>query len=230
MRTPLFALAVGLTGCMVEVTTSSRTLLGHEQSGAVTPHSVDETTLEVVRLFEIRRFEMVDQHVDAPNGERVLKFMKGGQAFVTEQRDATWITKDDVGSVFYVWVTPTETGSTVSLLGKPTLAGLEPCTNDGVWLPCTPLNIDKQLSAKYFSGHFEATTAHGILSELALNGYATGPLPASAPKPNAAATAAHEEAARQEACKAHRHEMLLEVGQVKDPATRQALLQRLPTC
>lgn len=87
---------------MVDVSASSRTHLGPEQSGAVTTHSVDETAREVTRLFEIRRFEMVDQHVDAPNGERVLKFVKGSKTFVAEKRDAAQATEDDVGSAFYV--------------------------------------------------------------------------------------------------------------------------------
>ena len=228
MRNSLLALAFTLAGCMADVSASSRTYLGPEQSGAVTIRSVDDTAREVTQLFEVRGFAMVDQHVDGPDGGRVLKFAKGNRAFAAEKDDSQPVNGNDVGSVFYAWVTPAQAGSAVSILGKPTLAGTEPCTNDGVWLPCTPLRVNEGFAARYLSGHTEADIAHGILSQLELEGYATGPLPPNAPVPNARARAAYE--AEVKACKAHRQELLRQVAAEQDPATRQRLVQNLPPC
>jgi hypothetical protein len=225
MRNSLLVLALTLSGCMADVSASSRTYLGPEQSGAVTLRSIDDTAREVTRLFEVRGFAMVDQHVDGPDGERVLKFAKGNRAFAAEKDDSQPVDVNDVGSTFYAWVTPAHAGSTVSILGKPTLAGAEPCTNDGVWLPCTLLSAGKDFAARYLSGHAEADIVHGILSQLELEGYVIGPLPPNAPVPNARARAAHEKA-----CKAHRQELLRQVAGEQDPAMRKWLVQDLPSC
>lgn len=225
MRNSLLVLAFTLSGCMADVSASSRTYLGPEQSGAVTSRSIDDTTREVTRLFEVRGFAMVDQHLDGPDGERVLKFAKGNRAFAAEKNDSAPVNANDVGSVFYAWVTPAHAGSTVNILGKPTLAGAEPCTNDGVWLPCTPLSVSTDFATRYLSGHAEADIAHGILSQLELEGYAIGPLPPNAPVPNARGRAAHEKA-----CKAQRQELLRKVAREQDAAERKWLLQNLPSC
>jgi hypothetical protein len=225
MRNSLLVLAFTLSGCMADASASSRTYLGPEQSGAVTSRSIDDTAREVTRLFEVRGFAMVDQHLDGLDGERVLKFAKGNRAFAAEKDDSAPVNANDVGSVFYAWVTPAHAGSTVSILGKPTLAGAEPCTNDGVWLPCTLLSTGKDFATRYLSGHAEADIAHGLLSQLELEGYAIGPLPPNAPVPNARARAAHETA-----CKAHRQELLRQAAGEQDSAMRKQLLQGLPSC
>lgn len=225
MRNSLLVFAFTLAGCMADITASSRTYLGPEQSGAVTPHPADDTAREVTRLFEVRGFAMVDQHLDGPDGERVLKFAKSNRPFAAEKDDSQPVNASDVGSVFYAWVTPAQAGSTVSILGKPTLAGAEPCTNDGVWLPCTPLRAQEEFATKYLTGHAEADIAHGILSQLELEGYAIGPLPPNAPVPNARARAAYEKA-----CKAQRQELLRQVAAEHDPATKQRLVEDLPRC
>jgi hypothetical protein len=225
MRNSLLVFALTLAGCMADISASSRTYLGPEQSGAVTTRSVDDTAREVTRLFEARGFAMADQHVDGPDRERMLKFAKGNRAFAAEKDDSQPVGPSDVGSVFYAWVTPAAGGSTVSILGKPTLAGAEPCTNDGVWLPCTQLRAEQEFAARYLTGHAEADIAHGILSQLELEGYAIGPLPPNAPVPDARAQAAYEKT-----CKARRHELLLQAAAEQDPATKQRLVQDLPTC
>jgi hypothetical protein len=234
MHRSLLALAATLTGCLADISASSRTYLGPEQSGAVSAHSADDTAREVARLFEIRDYAMVDQHINAPNGERVLKFTKGNRAFAAEKDDSQRVTANDVGSVFYVWVAPSPNGSTVSVLGKPTLAGVEPCTSDGVQLPCTPLRSNTEFATRYLTGHAEADIAHGILSELALEGYAIGPMPANAPTPSAVAPAVPkvdaQVAASQKQCKEQRAEILHQASAEKDPQERYKILQKAPTC
>jgi hypothetical protein len=46
MRNSLLVLAFTLNGCMADVSASSRTYLGPEQSGAVTSRSLDDTTAQ----------------------------------------------------------------------------------------------------------------------------------------------------------------------------------------
>ncbi len=215
MRNALLALA--LAGCMVppaatatttNVSASSRTILGPQGSGAVTLHPLDDTAREVAHLFETRGFVLLDQHVDAPNGERLLKLSKTN--------------RDLVGDVFYAWIAPTPTGSTVSLLGKATVLDLEPCTDDGVALPCSPLESFPAYLDLHFTGLGEAEIAHGILSELELEGYAIAPLPADAPPPTGDPAAL--------ACKAARHQQLLDAVASPDPTEKRSILDHLPSC
>jgi hypothetical protein len=217
-------IAASVAGClpMTQINASSRSYLGPEQSGAVTTRSVGDTAREVTRLFEVRGFAMIDQHVDAPDGELRLKFTKGNRALAAEKDDRQVIGVADVGSVFYAWVKPAPGGSTVSLLGKPTLAGVEPCTSDGVILMCEPLTAVPSFAGTYLSGRAEAEIAHGVLSQLALEGYAVGPMPASAPPPTRDAAV--------DACKAQRHQILLRAVAEQDPETRHRLLHSVPHC
>jgi hypothetical protein len=216
--------AAAVAGCvpMTQINASSRSYLGSEQSGAVTTHSVGDTAREVTRLFEVRGFAMVDQHVDAPDGELRLKFAKGNRALAAQKDDGQPIGAADVGSVFYAWVKPAPGGSTLSVLGKPTLAGVEPCTNDGVILMCEPFTAAPSFASTYLSGHAEAEIAHGVLSQLALEGYAVGPMPSGAPPPTSDPAVA--------ACKAQRHQILLRAVAEQDPDARERLLDSVPHC
>ena len=209
MRNALFLVAV-LASCVPATTIvsgSSRTVLGPQNSGAVTAHSVTETALEVTRLFEVRGFAMLDQHVDAPNGEIRLKFSKTGRY--------------GVGTVFYAWVAPRPTGSTLSLLGKPMDAWGEPCTDDGVALPCSPVDKATVIGA-YVTGPYEADIAHGVLAELALERFTIGPMPADAPPPTGDPAVL--------ACKAQRHAQLVEAVATPDPDAKRSILDHLPSC
>ncbi len=196
---------------MATVTGSSRTILGPQQSGAVSPRPIAETAMEVTRLFEVRGFALVDQHVDAPNGELLLKY--------------SLVHAHDVGSVFYVWVTPTASGSMVSLLGKPTLDGTEPCTNDGVVLACSKVVMGADFVEAYMSGRTETDIAHGVLSQLALEGYAVAALPASAQP-----TSDPEATQQLLACKAQKHAMLEKAVATKDRDEKRSILDNLPGC
>jgi hypothetical protein len=216
------ALLVPLTACVAEVTASSRSLLGPQQSGAVTSHSVEDTAREVTRLFEVRGYALVDQHVDAPNGERVLKYSKTNRLLAADRGDDAYTLSGDVGSVFYAWVSPTEAGSTVSVLGKPTLSGVEPCTHDGVTLPCSQIITNQIFVEAHLSAHLEVEVAHGVLSQLALEGYALGPIPASAPPPTSDAGFV--------ACTAARHQALLKAVAEPDKDKKQELLDQVPRC
>jgi hypothetical protein len=189
------------------LTGSSRSILGPRRSGAITARPEDDTAREVTHLFAERGFTLVDQHVDAPDGERLLKFSRESRYW---------------SSVFYAWIAPMPSGSTASLLGKTSVAGLEPCTDDGVALPCTPVEDMPAYTAGYFTGENEAEIAHGVLAELELAGYAIAPLPADAPIPTGDPAAL--------ACKAERHRQLVEAVATPDPDAKRSILDHLPRC
>ena len=186
MNRSLLALALGLAGCVAETSTlpSSRSLLARTLSGAATAHGVDETGRELVRLFGIRDYAVADAYRDPATGERLLKLARIDRASAAD-RAAAWPPElASIGSVFYVWIAPASEGSTIHLLGKPTLAGKEPCTKDGLDLPCAPLRLRADLVAAHMNGRAEAAVAQGVLAELAVEGYtsaarATSPPPAA---------------------------------------------------
>jgi hypothetical protein len=221
MRKLLFVviLAAAGTGCLTSVTSSSRSYLGPAQSGAATARSVDDTAREVTRLFAVRGFAMIDQHADGPGGALQLKFAKGNRALAATKDDTQPYSPGDVGSVFYAWVTPSGEGSTVALLGKPTLEGIEPCTDDGVALRCSQLRVESQFAGTYLSGRVEAEIAHGVLAELALEGYATGPFAGPPPTPSTPAD-----------CMAERRRILRQADAERDPEKHAKLLHSVPTC
>ncbi|HTR55670.1 MAG TPA: hypothetical protein VMJ10_33565 [Kofleriaceae bacterium] len=211
--------ALALAGCMADANMSSRSYLGPADSGAVSSRDEYTAAKEVTRLLEVRGYQMVDQHVDAPNGELQLKFTKSMRGLVAS-RDP--LVANDVGSVFYAWVTPTSpASSTIALLGKPTLAGVEPCTNDGVALPCQNVSTATSFVDSYLSGHDEAEVAHGVLSELALEGFTTGPLPVA---PQVAQADKHA------ACVAQAKDIYTRADQLNDLDARDALLKTVPNC
>lgn len=214
--------AASLAACVPEadVNLSSRSYLGPSASGAMSDHDVATATREVIHLFEVRGFTLADQHVDRPDGELALRLTRTNR--VTRS--------SEIGSVFYVWVTPTGARSSrISLLGKPTIAGVEPCTNDGVELPCSPIRGQEPVVAAFLSGRDEADVAHGVLSELQLDGFTTGPLPASAPPPKYVAIPPALVPA-QHACLARRHEIFSEATTVGDADARGKLLASAPDC
>jgi hypothetical protein len=212
-----------LTGCLTEVTTSSRNYLGPQDSGVATNRTIADTARELTRLMEVRGFAMLDQHADAPNGELVMKFAKANRALAADKSDDALVGGRDVGSVFYVWVIPSAGGASVSMYGKPTLNGIEPCSpDDGLGLPCSKVEVGGQFLSTYMSGKNEADVVHGVLSQLQLEGYVTGPL-AAAPAP-AVQTAADP------ACLARRHAVFAQADSIPDAQARATLLQTAPEC
>lgn len=93
-----------------------------------------------------------------------------------------------------------------------------PCTHDGVALPCTTLTVSSRFASTYLTGRVEAEIAHGVLSELALEGYTTGPLPAPPQQLDPAA------------CMAERRRIIRQADFERDPEKHARLLHSVPTC
>ena len=220
MNRSLLTLALALAGCVAETSTfpSSRSLLARTLSGAATAHGVDETGRELVRLFEIRDYAVADAYRDPATGERLLKLAKIDRASAAD-RAAAWPPElASIGSVFYVWIAPAPDGSTIHLLGKPTLTGEEPCTQDGLDLPCAPLRLRADLVAAHLNGRAEAAVAQGVLSELALEGYTAPARSTSLPPTAGRGVAASDGSDVEAALDAHDAQIARDAVKARDAA------------
>ncbi len=143
-HTPLLvvACAVALTGCIPEVTASSRTYLPSSQSGAFTPHAPADAAREVTRLLGVRGFALADQQEIAPQGGLELKLTKSNRSIAATKDDETSLYSKDVGSVFYV------DRPLVPMVGKPTLNGAEPCSPDTPELACDGVTTNDKFASK----------------------------------------------------------------------------------
>jgi hypothetical protein len=212
----LIAVAL-VSGCLSEVTSSSASYLAPEQSGAITAKPVVDTAREVTRLMEVRGYAMLDQHQDG--NALVLKYSKENRALAATKDDDQYLNNRDVGSVFYVWVSPAASGSTIRMVGKPTLNGAEPCGTDGV-TPCQHVTVADQFRTTFMSGRLEADVVHGVLAQLQLEGIAIGPPPA---QPKAAATT-------DASCEGKRRAVFAQANSIDDAAARAKLLDSAPSC
>ena len=217
MKHSILIAAALVAGCYSEVTSSSASYLSPEQSGAITAKPMLETAREVTRLMEVRGYALLDQHRDG--AELVLKYSKENRALAATKDDDQVLSNRDVGSMFYVWVTPAASGAAVRMIGKPTLNGVEPCSVDGI-RPCGHITVDNQFRMTFMSGRLEADVVHGVLSQLQLEGVAVGPLP-SLPKPAATPD---------ESCEDKRRAVFAQASNITDPTARAKLLENAPNC
>jgi hypothetical protein len=218
------ACALALTGCMTEVTASSRSYLLASQSGAVSAHTPLDAAREVTRLFGVRGFALADQHALTTGGFE-LKLTKSDRAIAATKDEDANVGSRDIGSVFYVWVAPDATGSAIMMVGKPTLNGAEPCTKETPQLACQQVTADPTFASTFMSGKAEADVVHGVLSELALEGFATGSLPANAELEPAAPVASSDNP-----CVQQRDAAFAQAQAISDPAQRAKVLESAPVC
>jgi hypothetical protein len=211
----ILTLGLAATGCVTEITASSMAYLGPHGSEVVVDRPAAAGALAITRLFTERGFGLVDQHAAAPGNQIILAF-KGNRGAVTGG-DKHGVYSSEIGSVFYVWVTPIDdTRSTVIMMGKPTIDGVEPCTDDGPTgprLPCSKV-LASYGQATQMSGYNEAEVVHGVFAELALEGHVVGAVPPSAP----------------EVRNACRHDIFDQARAAKDDESRLEVLKALPTC
>jgi hypothetical protein len=126
------------------------------------PRDVPAVAGEVIRLFGTRGAALVDRRANPPGDGLFLR--------LKQPRDL----RTQVGSVFYVWLTPDgEHGARVSMFGEPTLGDEEPCTQEAPALPCTPISVLPGVIDLYMNGRNEADVVQGVLAELKLEGVTT---------------------------------------------------------
>jgi hypothetical protein len=215
---------LALTGCLTAVTSSSRSYLGPDQSGATSARTPVDTAREVTRLFEVRGFALADQHAIAGGGYG-LKLTKSNRGLAAAKGDDQYLGSNDVGSAFYVWIMPAQGGSTISMIGKPTLNGAEPCSKEVPELACNDVEVNDTFASTFMSGRTEADIVHGVLSELSLEGFATGSLPANASTMPKAPTLSPDAA-----CLARRQQALAAAQLIADLGARAKLLEAAPEC
>jgi hypothetical protein len=216
MKQVLLACALALGGCVpttFDVKSSSLDYVPPTQSGATSTHSPVDAAREVTRLFELRGFALADEHVVEVNGV-AMKFASHSQ-------------HRSIGSVFYAWVQPAQDGgSMITMFGRPTLDGAEPCTTEQPALSCSGVSVaNPDWAASALSGRAEADVVHGVVSELGLEGFATGPLPAIASVvPDGMA------ATDPSVCEAQRQLVFAQAATVADSDQRGRILQSAPVC
>ena len=125
----------------------------------------------------------------------------------------------------YAWITPTgASSSSVQLLAKPTLGGMEPCTTDTPsGLKCQEVDVYETFLSTHMSAQNEAEVVHGVLSELALEGYVAG-------SPTSVTLATPPPPHADPACLAQRSGILKEASKLSDADARARLIETAPTC
>lgn len=227
MRFLPLVIASMLAGCaMAPLTASSLDHLAAAQSGATSAHAPLDAAREVTRLFAVRGYALSDQHPITGTDGYAIRLTKSSRTIPAVRDDDQGYNARDVGSAFYVWVMPNATGSTITMVGKPTLNGAEPCSSGTPGLACADFSVDPTFASTFMSGQAEADVAHGVLSELALEGFATGPLPADTPVIPGTPSAARVNAA----CEQERHAVFARAQATQDLDERTKLLQSAPVC
>lgn len=136
------------------------------------------------------------------------------------ERETTWI---DLGSVFYVRLTPQGAATAIDAMGRPTRNGVEGCTTDpDIAAPCVDLYVGK-LDYHRIDGGAEAEVIEGVFSELRLQGGVLSPDPALA-------DAAGARAAAIEDCRERRRNMAALWARVSDPRARAQIARSAPKC
>ena len=224
MRYFAFALASMLAGCVMTSTITSSSLdhMAAAQSGATSTHAPLDAAREVTRLFASRGYALGEEHPINATGGYAIRLTRTDRVLLSVSRRG-FAGPLDVGSVFYVWIMPNATGSTITMVGKPTLNGAEPCSSATPGLTCSSeFETDPDFASNYLSGQAEADVAHGVLSELALEGFATGALPVGTPiipgtPPDPV-------------CEQQRHAAFARARATQDLDERAKLLQSAPAC
>jgi len=192
--------------CMTPVTTNSTTFLSPADSRAIVGENVQATSLDVVRMFDERHFNLVDQH--PADGGLVLTF-RGSRGAVTEG-DRHGVTTYDVGSEFVATLRPMPGGVTqVELFGRPLLNGGQPYDT-----------IAGDPAGGRATGADEAEVVHGVLSELQLAGKVVQPSPA----------AQQQEQSALDQCKTARVAVFERAKSVSDPDARAKVYESAPDC
>jgi|HubBroStandDraft_6_1064221.scaffolds.fasta_scaffold98094_2 hypothetical protein len=224
----VLACAVVFPGCLVgtEVNTSSLTYLTTGQSGATSAHAPVDAAREVTRLFGIRGVALAEQHQITGSGGYAIRLTKSDRGIAATKDDSLPTTARDVGSVYYVWVVPSGSGSTVTMVGKPTLDGAEPCSPDAPGLACSAsFDVDPTFASAFLSGKAEADVVQGVLSELELEGFASAGVPAQTPiVPGTPAGVPHD------VCEQQRHDAFAHAQATQDLDARAQILKSAPEC
>jgi hypothetical protein len=166
MKLASFALLAALAGCDAfmphEISTTSYASLPQPVSQIAVAGTMLQAQEALVEKLANRGFALVDRK---PIDNGIWLKFAGNRDF---QGAST------IGSVFYVWVNPAgdgATGTTVRMVGKPTVDHNEGCPSmDGT--TCQKLMTYVTWGV---SGHEEAVVIHGVFSELALDGVVAAP-------------------------------------------------------
>ena len=223
----VLACALASAGCLANVDTSTLNYLSVGQSGATTAHTPVDTAREVTRLFGVRGVALAEQH-QLTGGGYAIRLTKSIRGIAADKDDTVPINARDVGSVYYAWVVPSGSGATVTMVGKPTLDGAEPCSTAVPQLACSSsFEVDPTFASTFLSGKAEADVVKGVLSELELEGFASTGVPAQTPiVPGTTVVAG----VTLQVCEQQRQAAFARAQQTQDLDERGKLLKNAPVC
>ncbi len=165
----LSVVCASMLGCTSTIRASSRTYLDQEESTATLAVPSKAAIQLLVDVMRQRGFQIIDDQEGKP-GTRRLKF-KGARLGLTSVEVSTWratASYSRVGSVFYAFVVAREQGSLVYVVGKPTLNGLEACSQHDRGLdPCDEVVVGGGWAGrKQMTGLDESEFVQSVLIEL----------------------------------------------------------------
>jgi hypothetical protein len=155
---------------MLAVRTSSVQILAHDQSELVLPVPASQLVPALHAEFAARGSPLADQH-QAPNGDTVYVYKGRRTAITTVSATRTIITSQtyQIGSWFAVRVATTPGGVRLSAIGKPTVNGVEVCSDADstlsdiqYWCQDTRVRADATSDRQLLTGREEAEVVRGI--------------------------------------------------------------------
>jgi hypothetical protein len=215
-RSWVLGVAVALGGCAG----SARpplvpTSLDAEQSRAEVSKLPAEISLEIVRLFTVRGFTLVEQR-PVGAGPGVTMYFKGNRELLPTLHGTT-VHANQIGSEFKVSIAQVaDDHALVSIGGVATLNGVQVCPT----YDAKSCRVEDEL-AVHVNGTAETDVVHGVVSELAVAGIVVPPSPGSPPPPPYDPYAG---------CKADRRRVLAEAFKLEDLRDRKAMIDTAPTC
>jgi hypothetical protein len=163
-------------GCLAEVKASSRTHLSPEEGTLVFPGPPQDAAQWVADALARQGVTAVGYY--GPEDARIYIFKAKGEKremsgsyMWADRLISPWDGTVTLGSIFYVYATPVDQSWTyLSLLGKPTLSGLEVCSReDREWkIPCYPVSVIRDWAWRdAMDGQAQAKIIRGVREELA---------------------------------------------------------------
>lgn len=164
-RLVFLAALVAAAGCASATVRSSASVLGPDQSSVVIRRAPVDAAAELAELFAARGYTVADYR---QTGDAAVIRVAGLRRTLYNDEGRPLY---ELGSAFHVFVAPHDgAASAVTIIGRPIYDGAELCTGDRrITAACEDRYVPSGFE-RYLDGSAEATTIHGVVSELRLRG------------------------------------------------------------
>lgn len=159
----LVAVSAAAGGCFATVYSSS-VHLTPEQATTSLREPMQSASLDVVRAFAMRDISLVERM--PTTGDDVLLRFSGGRRHAGGEDGSS--ERHTIDSIYYVRLEPTAGGTSVRMIGRPAVDGVEACTHDpGFALACSEVSPPEWIGYA-IDGFEEAQVIRNMLVQLAL--------------------------------------------------------------